>query len=72
MRRSPRYSASPVGRAAKGTSHKALSGDNTQVGEDFHDESQTAETHGDFSPVQQEQDAGDAQQHNDPAELAQS
>ncbi|HEX7746757.1 MAG TPA: hypothetical protein VF462_16035 [Micromonosporaceae bacterium] len=49
-----------------------VGGDNTQVGEDFHDESQTAETHGDFSPVQQEQDSGDAQQLDDPAELTQS
>jgi hypothetical protein len=49
-----------------------VGGDNTQAGEDFHDESQHAETHGDYSPIQQEQDAGDAQQHDDPAALPQN
>ena len=50
-----------------------VGGDNTQAGEDFHDESQTAETHGDFAPIQQEQDSGDAHQDlDDPARLAQN
>lgn len=49
-----------------------VDGDNTQVGDDFHDESQTAETHGDFSPIEQDHDSGDTEHHDDPAELAQS